>query len=277
MENPSPIMIMTAPNGARRSKADHPEIPLTPGEIARTASSCLEAGASILHLHVRDALGAHTLDAGIYSRAMEEIHRLIGEKMVIQVTTEAVGRYRASEQMQIVDILHPEAVSLALREIIPDESTEHEATVFLSKLAQRRIWPQFILYAPGELYRFIRLYKRGLIPFHKPFLLFVLGQYGCCEARPADLDPFLEILGEYKWPWMVCAFGRHEAACMDKAARLGGHLRVGFENNLVDANGKLVGANEDLVKQATLIARKSRRSLLSAVEIRDLIPKWAGE
>lgn len=268
-------MIVTAPNGARRSKADHPKLPLTPGEIAQTAKSCLDAGASILHLHVRDALGRHTLAADIYSRAIAEIRKRVADQMIIQLTTEAVGRYNIRQQMQLVDTLKPEAVSLALREIIPDKAAEPAAAAFLSRLARNRIWPQFILYTPAELDRFISLHERGFIPFNAPFLLFVLGQYGKNEARPEDLDPFLTALGSRKWPWMVCAFGRHEAACMDRAARLGGHMRVGFENNLVDQDGALVAGNDELVRQAARIAQKRGRPLLSAIEIRNLIPKWA--
>jgi len=275
MTDSSGIMIVSAPNGARRTRSDHPLLPMTPEEIARTASRCLAAGASILHLHVRDPRGGHTLDVALYAEAIAAVRRAVGDAMIIQVTTEAVGRYSSDEQMRIVEVLHPEAVSLALREIIPDAASERAAAAFFAALAKDRVWPQFILYDASDLKRFAALYERGLIPFQSPFVLFVLGQYGCREARPEDLDPFLKIIKGHNWPWMVCAFGRNEAACMARAAGFGGHMRVGFENNLVGADGALVADNDVLVAQASQIARKSARPVLNAVEIRDLVTKWA--
>ncbi len=269
-------MIMSAPNGARRTKSDHPLLPVTAQETARTARSCLAAGASILHLHVRDILGAHSLDPQLYTKAISAIDRAVGDAMIIQVTSEAAGRYSSDAQMRIIDILRPEAVSLALREIIPDSAREAEAAAFLARLARARIWPQFILYDAGDLVGFTSLYRRGLIPFAAPFLLFVLGRYGGREAVPEDLDPFLDTLHGRNWPWMVCAFGRNEAACMARAAGLGGHMRVGFENNFMDQAGRLVADNDILVRQAARIARKAGRPVLDAVEIRNLVTKWAG-
>ena len=83
-----------APNGARKTKADHPALPITPKELAATASDCLDAGASMIHLHVRDAQGRHSLDAELYRTAMSAIRRAVGDQLVIQVTSEAAGVYQ---------------------------------------------------------------------------------------------------------------------------------------------------------------------------------------
>ena len=63
------VVVAVAPNGGRRTKADHPALPLTAGELARTAAECLEQGASMIHLHVRDQAGKHLLDAEAYRAA----------------------------------------------------------------------------------------------------------------------------------------------------------------------------------------------------------------
>ncbi|MEM7653568.1 MAG: 3-keto-5-aminohexanoate cleavage protein, partial [Pseudomonadota bacterium] len=68
--SPKPLIIAVAPNGARKVKSDHPAIPLTPAELAREAAACADAGASMVHLHVRDANGGHTLDADLYKAAL---------------------------------------------------------------------------------------------------------------------------------------------------------------------------------------------------------------
>lgn len=249
------VMIMVAPNGARRGKTDHPALPLTAAELAAQVSACAAAGAAAVHLHVRDGEGRHSLDPDLYREATAAI-RIAAPGVVIQVTTEAAGRYDPAEQIECVRALRPEAVSLAVRELIPDQASEHEAQAFLAWMAENRIAPQFILYTPAEATRLIDLVDRGVIPFARPFLLFVLGRYTAGQqSSPADLGPFVAALGDRDFPWAMCAFGRREAACALAAARLGGHVRVGFENNLhlpdgtlAPDNAALVGATADLLR-----------------------------
>ena len=84
---------MSAPNGARRQKTDHPELPITPDDMALCAEHIVEGGASILHMHVRDDEGQHSLDVERYRASIDTIHANIGQDLIIQVTTEAVGQY----------------------------------------------------------------------------------------------------------------------------------------------------------------------------------------
>jgi uncharacterized protein (DUF849 family) len=245
----TPLVVIVAPNGARRTKADHPNLPITPDEIAPDAALCADAGASVLHVHVRTDDGRHTLDPDRYRAAIAAVRAAIGRRMVIQITTEAVGRYGPAEQMAVVRELHPEAVSLALAELIPDDDAENDAAAFLAWLKRERIAPQYILYAPEEVARFHDLRARGVIPQRRPFALFVLGRYASeVEARPPDLLPFLAA-HDADCPWALCAFGRREGACALTAAGLGGHVRVGFENNLWLADGRLAASNAKLVEQ----------------------------
>jgi len=87
---------------------------MTTEEIAREAQRCAGAGASVLHVHVRADNGSHSLDAGRYCAAIQAVQTALGERIVIQITTEAVGRFGPAEQMAVVRELHPEAVSLAV-------------------------------------------------------------------------------------------------------------------------------------------------------------------
>ena len=82
--------LMVAPNGARRTKQDHPAIPVTLEETFATAQKCYAAGAESIHFHLRDADQQHLLDAGLYKEGLAELHRLLPE-MHLQITTEAVG------------------------------------------------------------------------------------------------------------------------------------------------------------------------------------------
>jgi 3-keto-5-aminohexanoate cleavage enzyme len=251
----TPLVVMVAPNGARRTKADHPELPITPAEIAREAELCCAAGATVLHVHVRDQNGRHSLDPYLYRAALDAVRGKLGERIVIQVTTEAVGRYSPAEQMAAVRALRPEAVSIALAELMPDDGAADQTAAFLDWLRRERIAPQYILYAPDEVARFHDLRGRGVIPQRRPSALFVLGRYAeRTEAQPGDLLPFLAA-HDTECPWAVCAFGRREAACVLTAAGLGGHARVGFENNLWLAAGGLAASNAQLVEQVAAAAR----------------------
>ena len=271
----TPLVVMVAPNGARRTKADHANLPITPAEIAEEAVRCAEAGASVLHVHVRSDDGRHTLDAGRYRAAIAAVRQNLGERMVIQVTTEAVGRYGPAEQMGLVRELHPEAVSLALAELIPDDEATDAAAAFLNWLKHERIAPQYILYAPDEVARFHDLRARGVIPQRRPFVLFVLGRYdGTTEAEPRDLLPFLAV-HDAACPWAACAFGRREAACVLTAAGLGGHARVGFENNLWRADGSLAASNAELVEQVAAGARLLGRDIADVATTRAFLANTA--
>lgn len=100
-------VICVAPSGARRTSVDHPALPITTAQIAREAAACAEAGASVIHLHVRDEAGRHSLDAQRYRAAIEAIRQAVGERLLVQVTTEAVGMYSPPEQISLIHASHP--------------------------------------------------------------------------------------------------------------------------------------------------------------------------
>ncbi|MDH4107111.1 MAG: 3-keto-5-aminohexanoate cleavage protein [Gammaproteobacteria bacterium] len=268
---PERVVIMAAPNGARRGKADHPALPLTAVELAECAAELQQVGVSVLHLHVRDAEGQHTLDPVRYREAIRAIRQRVGSALVLQVTTEAGGRFSREEQVACVRDLEPEAVSLALRELCPDEAAEPEAGRFFAWLVQQRIWPQYIIYTPEELQRFDALRRRGLFADEAPFCLFVLGRYSDrLEGRPEELDAMLAAADCSRFPWAVCCFGQYELDAMLAATRAGGHVRIGFENNLVLSNGQPARNNAELVSQYRDAVSSLGRRPASADELREL-------
>jgi uncharacterized protein (DUF849 family) len=243
-----PVPIGVAPNGARRTHADHPELPLTAAELARVAESCAAAGASWLHVHVRDSSGAHSLDAGLYRAAFDAIRAAAGDLLLLQMTTEAVGRYKPSEQMAAVRAVQPEAVSIAVRELWSDPALDAAASDFVAELAARGVAIQFIAYSPGDIERLREIVAAlGARAPTCPEVLLVLGSYATQRAaRAAELLPLVRALPP-QWRWSACAFGRAEAACLTIAAALGGGVRIGFENNLWLPDGHLAANNADLV------------------------------
>ena len=242
------FVVAIAPNGARRTKADHPALPIGAEELGRAAAAAVDAGAAMIHLHVRDGSGGHALDAELYLAATSSIRHAVGDGIVVQITTESVGRYQPPAQMKVVRDVRPEAVSLALRELCPDAASEPDFAEFLAFLRRERIAPQFILYDADDVARFGRLMDGGTVPHRDPWVLYVLGRYtGGRGTKPADLLPFLQAAGTRFPGFMVCAFGREEAACGAAAALLGGGVRVGMENNLLLPNGAMAPDNAALI------------------------------
>ncbi|HSH42414.1 MAG TPA: 3-keto-5-aminohexanoate cleavage protein [Arenicellales bacterium] len=270
MDDWQPLALAAAPNGAYKTKADHPALPLTPAELAETAARCRDAGAAMLHLHVRDTDGRHSLDPELYGLAMDAVRRAVGDRLVIQVTSESGRIYEPEAQMQAIRRVRPEAVSLALRELIPDTSAEREAAEFFQWLAGIGCVPQYILYSADEVDWYRSLRERSVIPEAPHWLLFVLGRYSDAQqSQPADLLPFLR--EPVPVPWAMCAFGRTEHACAVTAAALGGHVRIGFENNLLLKDGTRAPHNAALVAQAAEAAALLNRPLLDADGLRDLL------
>jgi 3-keto-5-aminohexanoate cleavage enzyme len=267
-----PLVVIAAPNGARLDKAGHPAVPLTTPEIAACAEDLAAAGVAVLHLHVRDSQGAHVLDAARYREATSAIRERVADRLVLQVTTEAVGRYDSRQQMELVRALRPEAVSLALRELCPDSSSEAEAGEFFRELVETGSWPQYILYSPAETARFERLRQTGFFGTAAPFALFVLGRYRkSLRGDPAQLADFLATFEAGAFPWAVCCFGPAEAEAARLAASLGGHVRIGFENNQALPDGTLARDNAQLVAAELRVigdSGASNRPLASAAWVR---------
>ena len=267
-------IIAVAPNGARKLKSDHPAVPLSADELGACAAACADAGAAMIHLHVREpASGRHSLDADLYREAITAVRREAGDGIIIQCTSEAAGIYNRHEQMTAMRALMPEACSLAIREILPDAAAEAEGAAFLAELYRAGVMMQYILYSDEDVRRFLDLKRRGILPGEKHFVLFVLGRYTAGQrSEPADLLPFLNAWpGEIAGAFAVCAFGPKESACALTALSLHGHARIGFENNLYLSNGDLAPDNAALVRQTAANAGLMGRSIADAKAARALL------
>lgn len=268
MNENTPLILTVAPNGAYKTHEQHSAVPLTPEALAATARACLDAGAGMIHMHVRQPDGRHLLDAQAYKDATAAIRNAVGQSLVIQITTEAAQVYEPPAQMAVVRDTRPEAVSIGLRELLRPEVVESTLHAFFSWLVQEAIMTQIILYDEQDVAQWQRLRSEGVIPEGPWFLLFVLGRYSVGQkSSPTDLLPFLNT-HDGKYPWAMCAFGPLENACAITAAGLGGHVRVGFENNLFLKDGSIAPDNAALVAQVAEGARALGRALATAEDIR---------
>lgn len=245
--------LMVAPNGARRGKPDHPDLPITLDELVETASACYAAGAGGLHLHVRDENGEHSLDVGLYREAIGAIEAAV-PGLFLQVTSEAAGRFGPEAQMHMIRTLQPRSVSLAPCELLRPPVDRAAAKKFYAWARDAGIAIHHITYTPDQLRDFVTYVDESIIPGTEHQVQLVIGNYvGTVPSNPEDLDPFLKIITErandLAFDWMICAFGSAETACLVYAAEKGGKMRVGFENSLWNADGSLACNNAERVAE----------------------------
>jgi Uncharacterized conserved protein len=177
--------LMVAPNGARRSKADHPALPVTLPEITDTAQACQRAGADGLHLHLRDANCRHVLDIGLYREAMLELRKVVPE-MAIQITTEAAGLYSAPHQRLVALGAGADLVSAAVREMALN-TPKREVSAFYTQCAARGIAVQHILYDAAEFDLLASLLPKAL--FTDPALQLIFDLAATAGIRKAIPPP----------------------------------------------------------------------------------------
>lgn len=240
--------VMAAPNGARHGKAAHPALPISVEEIVATAVACAKAGADAIHLHVRAMDGAPSLDPGLYREALDGIARATQGALSAQASTETVGGFGPDDIERLLRTLRPAAASVALRDLAPAAGDEERARALFDWARAEGVGLQHIVYAPADVDRLARLWPQD----DPPSLLFVLGRYEADgPSDPRRILPFLAAVEKAAWPgeppWMVCAFGAPETAVLATAAALGGHCRIGFENNFLHADGALAADNAERV------------------------------
>jgi uncharacterized protein (DUF849 family) len=261
------LAIMVAPNGARKGKSDHPNLPITLPEIAAEAKACFALGARALHLHVRDVEGRHSLDPRLYVAATAAIRNVVGADMIVQITTEAVGQFTPDEQIAVVREVVPEAVSIAVKELIPESGREAAASALYSWCRDRKIALQHIIYTPDEFAHLLDLIARKIVPGDRHSVIFPLGRYATGqESDPAELLPFIRLVeenGPERFDWFVCAFGVAETQALTISAGLGGHCRIGFENNFLNVDGSRALDNAERLKDLNKALYANRRSRAS--------------
>ncbi len=268
---PDPFMIICAPNGAKKTRFDHPMLPISPSDLADCAEEIVEAGACMMHMHVRDDQDGHSLSVKKYKEAIQAVTDRVGDALLIQVTTESVGIYSPYEQMEMVKALKPDAISVALREIYSQDMTESDVAGFFKWLRANAVFPQMIVYSEAELAKFLKLYDAGVFTDRKPFVLFVQGKTEEAEEdRKKTLERVSSVLTARYISWAVCGFGAGENILAASAARLGGHVRVGFENNLWMPDGSLAQNNAALVDYARSKALREGRKIATVKGVKAL-------
>lgn len=259
-----PLKVTVAPNGARKTKRDHPMVPVTIEEIAATSATCFEAGAHELHLHVRDKKQMHSLDPGLYRETMVAVSEA-APGLAIQITTESAGVYGVEAQFDAVTQLEPTAASVSVREMASDERVARRLYGFARDAG---IHLQHILYNEKDICQYRSWLANDIIASRQRDVLLVLGSYDPPRiAHPQTLTRFLTALGDDVSSWTVCAFGNTEQKVVREVVSVSGHVRVGFENNHYKEDGEPLQDNVESVSQVIQYAKRQGRPLLKQVEL----------
>lgn len=265
-----PVMITAAMVGAEVSRAEQPNLPLTPQEIIAAAVECYEAGASIIHIHVRDAQGNATQDGQLFREVVEGIRARCD--VITQVSTGGAVWMSAEERLQSIDC-QPDMATLTTGTVNFGDGVfmnnrglvEH----FARRLRESGIVPEIEIFDVGMLDEAMRLYKMGLItdPLHFDFVMGVPGGLG---ADPAHLMHMVRSL-PHASTWSVAGIGRHQLTLATIAMAMGGNARVGFEDNIYYRKGQLALSNAQLVARVARIAQELDRPVATPAQARDIL------
>lgn len=269
----NPLIITCALVGAELTRAGYPHLPLTPDEIATAAEEAVAAGAAILHLHVRDEQGRPSQKAEIFAEVSAKIQDRCD--CILQYSTGgAVGTPLAERSAPLA--LQPEMATLSMGTMnFGSEIYENsEATISTIAAAMRAngIAAELEIFDLGMLESVHRLAGRGLLP-EKFHIDFVLGVPGGMAATISNLVLLVDRLPPGQ-TWSVAALGRQQLPFTAHAIAMGGHVRVGIEDNIFYRKGELVRDNGQLVARAVRLADELLRPVASVAEARAILGLW---
>jgi len=258
------LIITAAISGAEVTKEHNPAVPYTVKEVGMEALSAYNAGASIIHLHVRHDDGTPTQDKNRYAECMAEILRLCPDVIIQPSTGGAVGMSNA-ERMQPLDLV-PEMATLDCGTVNfgGDDifiNTENTIKEFGSKMIELGVKPEVEVFDKGMIDTAIRLEKQGFIksPMH---FNFVMGVTGGIAATVRDFTYLAESIPKGS-TFTATGIGRHEFPIATLAIIAGGHVRVGFEDNVYLSKGVLAKSNGELVEKVVRLSKELGREIAS--------------
>lgn len=267
----TPLIITCAITGAETQKASQPALPVTPREQAESAREAVEAGASVIHLHVREDDGSPTQRVERFSESIAAI-RSACPGVVIQISTGgAIGESVESRAKPLA--LKPEMASLNIGTMNfgDDVFLNHPLDVvgLAKKIYENGIVPELEIYEAGMLEASLRLVKKGVLkgPIHCQF---VLGVPGGMSGDLRNLSHLLSLIPE-DWQWGVAGIGRFQLPLALHALLQGGHVRVGFEDNIYYHKGVLAKSNAELVARVSRMAKEVGRPVASIPQARQIL------
>jgi 3-keto-5-aminohexanoate cleavage enzyme len=266
------LIITCALTGAEVTKAQNPAIPYTVAEMAQSAREAVDAGASVLHIHARYDDGSPTQDAERYRAILDAIRDACPDA-ILQVSTGGATGMSREERLQPLS-LNPEMATLDCGTLNfgGDEifiNTENDIIAFAEAIQARGIYKELECFEKGHVDMALRLHKKGFItaPLH---FSFVLGVNGGMTGEYRDFKFMRESIPA-EASYSAAGIGRFEFPLASYAIEDGGHVRVGFEDNIYLEKGVLADSNARLVEKAVRMAREAGRDIASPNDARRLL------
>lgn len=272
---PHPAIITCAITGAETTKAQQPNLPVTPKEQGKAAKDAVKAGASIIHLHVREDDGNPSQRVERFEESISAIRVAVPE-VIIQISTGgAVGESIENRKKPLT--LRPEMASLNIGTMNFGDDVFYNHPKDVIKLAEAMhelgIVPELEVYEAGMVEAAFRLIKKDVLkaPHHFQFVLGVAGGMSGDIRNLVHLKLLVETELGADTHWAAAGIGRFQLPIAVHALLLGGHVRVGFEDNVYYSKGELAKSNAQLVERVARIAREVGREVATPAQARELL------
>lgn len=296
------IILTAAITGSVHTPTMSPYLPITPQQIADDAVRAAEAGAAIVHIHVRDPeSGRPSSDLGLYRQVLESIKKR--SDVVINTTTGGGAGMTPQERLSVVPTFRPELASFNMgsmnfatypllqkykewkydweRQAISAtkdnvfRNTFANMEEFCRVMRASETKPELECYDIGHIYNVHKLIGEGLLetPVHIQFVLGILGGIGASVEDLVNMKQTADrTLGERNYTWSAAGPGRFQFGCCITAARMGGHARVGLEDNVYLRKGVLAkSSGEQVARMKDLVLEVTGREAANPAEAREVL------
>ena len=268
------LIITAAICGAEVTKEQNPNVPYTVEEIVREAKSAVDAGAAIVHLHVRHDDGTPTQSHERFQECPEAILKACPNVILIPSTGGAVGmtpdeRLDSTNTTPIPEMATLDCGTCNFGDEIFD-NTMPTMRAFGKRMIEKGIKPEYECFEMGHLDTILTMARKGEVPGAPMQFNFVLGVPGC---TPATVDNLCWLVNKIPAgsTWTATGIGRHAFTLAAPAIAMGGNVRVGFEDNLYLERGVLAKSNGELVDKVVRMAKLLGRPVATSDEAREIL------
>jgi len=267
------LIITAAITGSRITREITPHIPITPEEIVQSAYECWQAGASIVHIHVRDPnTGQGTQDLEVFKAVVEPLRQKTD--LILCLTTSGIpGRNLPTEDRIAPVDLKPELASFDAGSINLGGTVFINSPEFLDRAAEKMketgVKPEIEIFDLGMMITSLRMRDQGKLdePLHFQFVL------GTPWGAPATPKSFLHLHEHIpdNATWSIIGIGKGHLPMSMMALAMGGHIRVGLEDNIYYSKGVLAETNAQFVARIVRISKEYGREIASPAEAREIL------
>lgn len=279
-------IITAALSGSATFKNQNEAVPYTPEEFAEESYRCFNAGASVVHIHARDTAqgGVPTPDIGQIRATIDAIRDRCPE-IIINMTSAIAAGIPVEQRIAPIVEIKPEIASLNTNsmnfaiinhkngQVIAETIFENAFSTivdFAAKMKANNVKPECEIYDLGGIYNILSLRKQDGLFAEPMHFQFVMGVTGGCPSELGIMDMFTKTIPENA-TWSVCGVGPNQYSAIPIAAAIGGHLRVGLEDNVKNMDGSLSKGSYEQVEWAVKVAQVVGREIASPDEAREIL------